>query len=803
MKKLIALVTLLLTVQFIIAQRKTKLDDDWRFHYGTAEASARNYDDSQWRRLSLPHDWSVEAEAATAASGTVVGPFSTNSIGNYQTGFTVGGEGWYRKRIELGETDLEQRISLYFEGAYNHAKVWVNGNPVCENIYGYHSFRSDITPYCHAGSNTIAVRVTNTGNNTRWYAGSGIYRHVWLIRTPVVHLDEWDIFINANPKDKSVNVQLTAYNDTGVSKDCSISVDILDQQGRSVGQTTSKVNIGGHKSQPMSVSCQLSSVNTWSPKSPYRYTAVIRLTNDTDGHTDIIRKHFGIRSIHFSASQGFLLNGKPTLLRGGCLHHDNGLLGAAAFDQAEERKLKLLKDNGFNAVRCSHNIPSEHFLDVCDSLGLMVIDEAFDQWLRKKNPDDYHNHFAEHSISDIQTMVRRDRNHPSIIMWSIGNEIPGRIEPAGLKVAEDLRNAVRQLDTTRPVTAAICSWDEGDQWNARSQKWDIQDSLAFLSLDVGGYNYLYDKYEHDHATHPNRIMCGMESFPKQASENWNMVERHPYVIGDFVWTAMDYLGEAGIGSASIRSSGNQSMFQQWPWYNGWCGDIDLIGQKKPQSYYRDVVWRRSPVTMGVERPIPAGHHQSISLWGWQLEEQSWTFPDLDKGAVMTVNVYSRAPRVRLYLNGKSIGDKATSTTYWAGFSVAYESGQLRAVNLDKNGNEIEGEDFVLQTTGPVVGYRALYDKNTIAATTDDLAYVTIELVDAEGRVVTSDNTTRLHIKNAGCGQLIATGNASPNDMASFRSPTPAVFRGRALAIVRGNGNPGPVSLDIDMINEKP
>ena len=805
MKKiLLAMGIALCAVSHVVAQqvsvpvqRKTCIDREWKFFYGDGKDAIADVSVADaWRSLDLPHDWSVETEAAQAAGGTVIGPFSTNSVGKYQTGHTVGGEGWYKKDLLLTDEDLKDcRLALYFEGAYNQAEVYLNGRKMYFNRYGYSSFRFDVTDAVKKGSNALLVRVTNEGSNTRWYAGSGIYRHVWLIRTPQLHIDEWDTYVQ--PVGDEVQVQTGVYNDGAKAKSGVVQVDIKDAEGRVVASAAGvKVKLKAGESRQINVPLTLKDARRWSPDTPYLYSAVIRMTDTKTKQTDELVKRFGVRTLDFSAEKGFLLNGEETLLRGGCIHHDNGLLGAAAYDHAEDRKLSLMKAQGYNAVRCSHNIPSEHFLDACDLLGIMVIDEAFDQWLRAKNKEDYHRYFEEFCEQDLSVMMRRDRNHPSIIMWSIGNEIPGRIEPAGLLAAERLRQTVKRYDTTRPVTAAICGWDEGDEWNAavsNEERWSKQDNNAFKSLDVGGYNYLFFLYERDHSTHPDRVMFGAESYPKQALENWNMVERLPYVIGDFVWTAVDYLGEAGIGSASFRKEGEQSMFQDWTWYNGWCGDIDLIGEKKPQSYYRDVVWHRAPITMGVERPAPEGTHQSVSWWGWQLEQQCWTYPDLAEGTPMTVNVYSRSPKVRLYLNDELVGEKETSSTFKADFTVGYRQGTLRAVETDGNA---EGASFVLTTTGEPASFRLVPDCQSLTANGTDIAYVTIELIDSEGRVITSDSSTVINISVEGDGTLLASGNASPTDMESFRSATPRLYNGRALAILKAGDTDGRVTLTV-------
>lgn len=769
----------LMIVMAVVAERKTCIDEGWRFHYGeAAEAVSPDYDDSSWRTLSLPHDWCVETEAAEAAGGEHIGPFSRSSVGGNSTGQTVGGEGWYRKTFTLGKEDKNKRIMLYFEGAYNHTTVWVNGRKAYFNHYGYQSFRFDATEFCKAPGkeNVITVKVTNNGMNTRWYAGAGIYRHVWLVKTPQLHLDTWHNYIHTSEVTEgnaTVNVETLLKNEQSRKLKGEVTVQLLDKDGNIVASGRQEVGVDGNGEKEVRFGMQVAKPQLWSPESPYLYKAVITVKDRKSGDEDRTVTRFGIRTLVFSADKGFLLNGKSVLLHGGCVHHDNGLLGAAAYDAAENRKITLLRNEGFNALRTAHNMTSEHFLEACDSIGMMVVDEAFDQWLQAKNKDDYHQYFKEYSDRDMQTMILRDRNHPSIIMWSIGNEIPGRITAEGQAVAARLRNTILALDTTRPLTAAIPSWDDF------RHSWDDDNNLAFKSLDVGGYNYLYDKYEHDHQSYPDRVMVGLETYPKRAAENWVLAERLPYVIGDFVWTAMDYLGESGIGSASFRKSGNQPFSPGWPWFNGWCGDIDLIGNKKPQSYYRDVVWHRKPVTMAVEEAAPEGTHMSVSLWGWQLEQQSWTW-DYPHGTPLNVNVYSRSPQVRLYLNDSLVGTKTTSATFWAGFTVPYEPGTLRAVEYD---GEKEGDSFILKTTGTPVALRLVSDRGSATADGKDLVYVTAELVDAEGQVV-YDSQRTVHFSIEGEGSILACGNACPNDMESFRNSSPRLYNGRAQAIVK-------------------
>ena len=769
--------------------RKVCMDKDWKFHYGTAiEAVAPDFDDASWRTLDLPHDWSVENEAA-ALAGNHIGPFSPNNPGGSATGQTVGGEGWYRKSFTLSSADKSRRISLYFEGVYAQSEVWVNGIRTYFNPYGYSSFRFDITDYLRpAGEeNIVTVRVINEGQNTRWYAGSGIYRHVWLLKTPEIHLDEWDTAVrtfNVSENKAGIKVAATVFNASETDADVTATIQIYAPGGQVAASATKTAAVEAHDETETVFELEVPRPELWSPGSPSLYKARISL----DGG-DCIEVPFGIRTLEFSAEKGFLLNGEPLELKGGCVHHDHGLLGAASYDRAEERKVELLKAYGFNAVRCSHNIPAEHFLDVCDSIGLLVIDEAFDQWRIAKNPEDYARFFDEYSDRDLQIMVKRDRNHPSIIMWSIGNEIPGRAYDDGVEIARHFREQIHRMDSTeRAITAGV-----NDFWDDGSLSWDRDIYRAFQHLDACGYNYMYGKYESDHAAYPGRVMYGSESYPKQTSQNWDLVEKHPYVIGDFVWTAMDYLGEAGIAHALYLNNGEGNpQFMGWPWYNGWCGDIDLIGEKKPQSYYRDVIWRIRPITMAVEPPVPSGQWQAISGWGWQNERVDWTFPGYSEDDRMTVNVYTRAPRVRLYLNGAVVGESAVANTYWAGFSVPYRPGTLRAVEWD---GEQEGESFELETTGEAVGLRLRADRSEMKADGKDLVYVVAELVDAEGRVVRTDDR-RVSFSCTGNGELLAAGNAAPDDMESFRSATPMLFGGQALAILKSTAEAGEMSLTV-------
>lgn len=783
MKKVIPILALVIFfANTATAQRiHTLFDASWKFHRGdVSNGQSENFIDKSWRTLDLPHDWSIED--LPGQSDSVIGPFSVKSIGATATGYTVGGIGWYRKHFALNNIKNKE-VTIYFDGVYMNSDVYVNGHRLGNHPYGYTPFSYDITPYLkHNGEeNILAVRVSNEGKNSRWYSGSGIYRHVWLTVTPPLHIEQWGVYITTpkvTQQAATINLKTTLVNDVLNNKTIKLRTSILDANNKVIA-IDEKTNASGEVLQTI----ELLNPRLWSPETPYLYHAISELI--LNGKViDKVTNSFGIRSIDISADKGFLLNGKRILLRGGCMHHDNGPLGAATIDRAEIRRVQLLKSFGFNAVRTSHNPPSQQFLDACDSIGIIVIDEAFDQWERGKNPQDYHLYFDTCWQSDISSMVLRDRNHPAVIFWSIGNEINERADASGLAITKELRGEVKMFDSTRPVTEAICHF-----WDHPGYKWDTT-AAAFALLDVGGYNYLWKEYETDHSKYPGRIMMGTESFPLEAFENWQQVEQHPYVIGDFVWTAMDYLGETGIGHTGLDSTPGFQL-QTFPWFNANCGDIDLIGGKKPQSYYRDVVWGHSKMEMLVHKPVPEGHKEAVSAWGWPDEVPAYTFPG-QEGKTMQVHIYTTYSSVRLQLNGETIGEQNVSaqTKLTATFNIVYQPGILKAIAL-KNGMPVDS--VILQTAGKPAQIRLTADRTIIHASRSDLCYVTAEILDAKGRLV-PDALLPLDFSIKGAGEIIATANANPSDMESFQHPQHKTFRGKCLIIVRPNGKAGTIGL---------
>jgi beta-galactosidase len=511
--------------------------------------------------LDVPHDWSVEplpghpesTGAAALWTENVVphrlGPFDADrSEGQTATGFVVGGTGWYRKHFSAEAVPADRVVEVRFDGVYMNADVWLNGEQVGTHPYGYTGFTVDLTPHLLRQENVLAVRVRNEGKNSRWYSGSGIYRHVWLVVTRPVRVATWGLAVhseNVSARNASARVVTTVENRGRAGQPVTVRLVVRDSAGTIVGRQEQPGTAPAAGRIDIESTVVVADPRLWSTASPSLYRAEVDVVA-AGAVVDQAAATFGLRTIEVDAARGLRINGEAVSLRGGCLHHDNGVLGAAAIDRAEERRVELMKANGFNAIRTSHNPPSPAFLEACDRLGVLVIDEAFDCWHEgNKNPDDYHKYFDDWWQRDLDAMILRDRNHPSVIFWSIGNEIHERAEPAGVALAERLVAEIKRLDRSRPVTMAVCEF-----WDYPNRTW-VQTDPAFLHLDVGGYNYQWKQYAPDHERFSQRVMMGTESYPLEAYDNWEAVETHSWVLGDFVWTGMDYLGETGIAHSHL------------------------------------------------------------------------------------------------------------------------------------------------------------------------------------------------------------------------------------------------------------
>jgi len=781
------MVCLFLTIGSRVLSQDTgteSFDYNWSFFRGGAQGAENvKFDDSKWRKVDLPHDWSIGDLPGTSS------PFSPTAISQVSGGFTTGGTGWYRKQFTIPADQKGKRIIIQFDGIYMNPTIFINGHNLGQHPYGYTSFWFDLTDHINfGGKNVIAVEVKNEGQNSRWYSGSGIYRHVWLQVKDPVHIAQWGNFITTpevSASSAKVHTKTNVLNES--DKDVTVKYvnHIVDKENKEVGINLKEEHVKAHSSYEFDQTATVSNPALWSCEDPNLYTAVTEIYYDGK-LAERMKTDFGIRKISFDVKNGFMLNGKTVKLKGGCFHNDNGPLGSKAYDRAEERKVELLKASGFNAIRCSHNPPSPAFLAACDRLGMLVMDEAFDCWREGKNAYDYHLYFDQWWQKDVESMVTRDRNHPSVIFWSIGNEIPEHASPEGVDEGKKLAVYIKSLDDTRPITSAV------NYTPANADPF-------FNTLDVSGYNYAVGGdnnqksfYETEHDRAPDRVMVGTESYPLEAFGSWMAVEDHPYVIGDFVWTAWDYIGEASIGWL-----GYQQENSFYPWNLAFCGDIDICGWKRPQSYYRDALWKPDQLSIFVTPPKPSfplnPHIESWSKWNWLDAAASWNWKENENKA-LTVNAYSSCQQVELFLNGKSLGKKETnrSTKFIASWDVPYQPGKLVTIGYD--GDKKVNESVLTTATAPA-RMKLSADRSKLKADNQDLSYITVELLDKNG-TLNPDAQNLLHFKVTGAATIAGVGNANPTSLESFQRPQRKAWHGKCLVILKTTGTPGPISLQV-------
>lgn len=747
-------------------RERRNFDDAWKFHKGDVPgAGGPAADDSSWRSVRLPHDWSIE------------GPYDPADASG--TGYLPGGIGWYRKSFVLDESLRGRKVFLDFDGVYRDSDVWINGHHLGHRPYGYSSFEYELTEWLRFGNarNVVAVRADHSIiADSRFYTGSGIYRHVWLVVTSPLHVDHWGTYVFTpvvNDAQALVSVETRVVNQTGSAAPMRLTTFIEDAGGHEVASASSQASLDA--SHVFQQQMAVPKPRLWSLDSPALYTAVTRVYAG-DALADEYRTPFGIRTIRFDANHGFFLNGRPMKLKGVCLHHDLGGLGAAFSEAAMERRLRILKDLGVNAIRCSHNPMAPEEYDLCDRLGLLVMDEAFDEWTGGKhkwiqgwnsgNPgtSGYHDVFAEWSDRDISDMVLRDRNHPSIVLWSIGNEIDYPGDPFGHPMGRDglkpgMRDAnelvpvarrliadVKRLDGTRPVTQALA-----DTLASNAS------GLASL-LDVTGYNYLEQYYARDHQTYSERIILGSEN--SHTLSAWRAVAASEYVAGQFLWTGIDYLGEAG----------------RYPSRGSNAGLLDLCGFRKPLSYLREALWTDGPMVYAAAHepaaPGRRGPAQLAAHWNWSGDSRQ-TIP---------VTVYTNCASAELFLNGRSLGEKTVDdrlnpSLEW---DVPNQPGTLRALGK-RDGKE--AAHFELVTAGAAQRLQLISDRPVLAAGGEDLAHLTVEAVDAEGRRVYQSNVT-VEVQAGGAGELAALDSGDLRDMTPVQSGHRKLYQGRALALVR-------------------
>ena len=769
-------------------ERDSLFDSDWKFYRGTLTgAQDPNFDDKTWRDVTLPHDWSIEdlpVPEVTAASRVVSGPFDSQAPHGDSTAFTLGGVGWYRRHFMMPREAAGKTVMVQFDGVYMDAEVWINGQPLGQHPYGYTPFVFDLTQYLHFGDeeNVLAVCVRNEGFNSRWYSGSGIYRHVWFKVLEPLHIAPWGCFVATPQVDANlarVRIATDLANNTGKRTDVQLVASILDTEAKVVASSRIETRLSEQTPTTIEQTLDVSHPRLWSPESPVLYRLVCELMQE-DKIMDRSETVFGIRSIEFDTARGFFLNGQNIKLKGGCVHANNGPLGAAALDRAEERRVELLKAAGFNAVRCAHNPPSPAFLDACDRVGMMVIDELCDEWTVSHPPatGGYHRYFQNWWQQDLDSMIRRDRNHPSLILWSIGNQIRNSASDTGARIARQVAAATRTLDHTRPVTSNVLRWS-GD--------WRDLDPF-FAALDVAGYSYARAHYDEDHERLPNRVIFSSEIDPANCFGNWMAVLDRDFVCGNFAWTSFDYMGEVGLGWWSY----GHSAAELFPWIVNYSGDLDICGFRRPRSYYREVLWNDKPAVFAfVHSPVPSFPGPGRSNWGWDDVKPSWTWPGYE-GKDMTVVAYSACESVQLLLNDKVIGKKATSrdTEFKATWVVPYEKGILKAIGYNKN---TQAAQWQLVTAGEPAKIRLIPDRKTIKADGRDLSYVTVEVTDENG-ILNPNFNDLINFNIEGEGKIVAVGNSNPTSVESFKQPYRKAYEGKCLVVIQSESKPGGIKL---------
>jgi beta-galactosidase len=777
---------------------RQSLDFGWMFKRGDLAAESSTFDDSNWQVIDLPHDWSIE------------GPYSETEPAGGPGGYLPTGIGWYRKRLRIPKGAQSGKLFIEFDGVYQHSEVWINGYLLGSRPYGYISFGYDLSPHLARGEeNLIAVRVDNSAQpNCRWYSGSGIYRHVWLVATGPLHVARWGTYITTPEVSKTgarINIRTRIRNETPERARPSLVTRILDRQKKEVASlsTESSEDLPPNSEREFIQEVQLASPNLWNPASTNLYTARSELRLASGEIADEYETTFGIREIRFHADRGFLLNGEATKLNGVCLHHDAGPVGAAVPERVWERRLEILKDMGCNAIRMSHNPPAPELLDLCDRIGFLVMDENFDEWRHAKGQvkHGYHELFDQWWKSDTADMIRRDRNHPCIVLWSAGNEIPDQDASDGIETVTKLVGLFHEEDPTRSVTAA-CDHIASEPEAAPEE---------FLAqLDVVGYNYVdrwRDRrekyYSIDRHLHPNRKFIGTESgafggirgdydwllsngapsglFGRMlknilidVEQQWRFVRTYDYVAGDFMWTGCDYLGEA-----------------RWPSKSSSSGVIDTCGFKKDGYYFYQSQWTSQPVL------------HLFPHWNWKGLE----------GQIIPILCFTNCDTVELFLNGKSFGVKGyafprlgmeksygnypssamlprSTADLHLSWDVPYESGALKAVGM-KNGQLASTVEVF--TAGDPAAVAISVDRDRIVADRRDVSHFTTEIVDDAGRTVpTADDEITFGVE--GPGRLIGLDNGDPKSHESYKAKSRKAFNGRCLAIVQSAADPGEVRI---------
>ena len=740
--------------------------------------------------VTLPYDAMIGQNRAETAS---------SKKGHYENGV------WeYTKSFHVPQSLEDKPVYFMFDGIYREAMVYINHELAATRPYGYSTFVVDATPYLLMGEeNSIRITV-RTGDDSRWYSGAGIYRDVYMLTGGEVHIPPFGVKISvpvAAEALATVSVEIQLLNNSGKAKvPVQVESQIFDKDGQQVSVNTSPIYVYQGKNTVMRQRHTISKPNRWDVDTPDLYTCKVKVCAADGALLDECQESFGIRALTLDSCSGLSINGKQVKLRGACIHHDNGVVGAVSTYAIEERRIKRLKAAGFNAVRMAHNPASPALVEACDRIGMLMMDECFDMWTVSKTSSDYSVDFLEWWARDITAMVEKDFNHPSVILYSIGNEIPEVGTARGASVGRDIAEKFHELDPSRftincingmlaamPLLRKAAQQPEGTEINeAMSNLGEMMKPLmthesvtistveSYATADIAGYNYMDTRYTADLERYPNRIICGSETFPPDIDVNWRYVLDHDRIIGDFTWTGWDYIGEAGIGAIKHKDSPDG-----FPTYLAFCGDIDITGQRRPQSYYREIVFggRKSPY-IAVQRPAYSGEEAQTSPWGWSDSISSWTWKGFEDKPIR-VEVYSAAECVELFLNGISKGTAPAGEKerFQAVFDIAYEPGELVAVAY--TGNDEVGRYSIKTAEGePKLSLKA----DEVSVSEDGLLFLDILLTDEDGVIHTgSDQEITVKVDH---GAVLGLGTADPRATGNFQDDFCTTYDGKAFAVIR-------------------
>lgn len=771
------------------AGSRVLFNGNWKFHKGEVQnAQLPSYNDAGWREVSLPHDWSIE------------GPYSRQWAS--ATAYLPGGIGWYRKAFSIPASEKGKEIYIYFNGVYKDSKVWVNGHFLGRRPNGFVSFYYDMTPYLRFGSdNVVAVRVDHSQfADSRWYTGSGIYRNVYLITTNKMHIGLWGVstaFSDVTHEHARLHTSVALVNGTGKAKNLMLENILVDKNGKVVAISSDDAAIPAGKEDTISDRLSVSNPQLWSTEKPVLYT--LRTVVRSAGRIiDEKNTRVGIRSIRFDANQGFFLNGVHMKLKGVCLHDDAGCLGVAVPADVWRRRLKILKAAGCNAIRMSHNPHDPELYDLCDKMGFLVMDEAFDEWELGKHKwidgwnagvpgtDGYHEYFKKWADRDLRDMILRDRNHPCVILWSIGNEIDYPNDPYSdpilnegrnpqiygsgymadhpaatnlTRIARQLVDVVKDYDTTRPVTAALAAAS-------------VSNKVGYTRLlDVAGYNYQEYRYQEDHKEYPHRKIFGSENGMSYAA--WKAVKDNDFIAGQFLWTGIDYLGEAG----------------KWPSRGSNAGLLDLAGFKKPAYFFRQSIWTTKPM---IYIGASSWRRNGRNAYAGALRNAHpvWNF---DLGDTILVSCFTNCGKAELFLNGKSLGEKQmNNVTGVISWLVPYQPGILSVKGYD---HRVEKAQYRIATYSTPVGLSVSADTNRLRSDGQSVAHLVISVVDKNGDLV-YDADNQITCRVTGAGKLLGLESGDNRSHESYMLDHRKAFHGKLLAYIQSGRKTGAIKVMI-------